>query len=179
MTVMSIEDMPHEAGQVVPLAGEPSESGGKIERFEGGSQRSSGVFRPSKHSMMISVGYYFDQVSREQMVRRISEQVKLIADAAQDAVGPKDVLWIETPQPVYHDLSVSWTVDGKPVQSARHVDPHSRFLSLAYVQPAPGAQVTVTVIDPTPFVRDPEIRSKVLTATRHGRWGRVAPRLRR
>src|SRR5262245_31840860 len=82
MTVTSIEDMLTKQAKWFRWLGEPSESGGKIERFEGGSQRSSGVFRPSKHSMMISVGYYFDQVSREQMVRRISEQVKLIADAS-------------------------------------------------------------------------------------------------
>ncbi len=29
--------------------------------------------------MMISLGYYFDQVSRERMAQRISEQVELIA----------------------------------------------------------------------------------------------------
>ena len=59
--------------------GEPSESGGIIGRYEGGSGNTKGIWRPSKHSMMISLGYFFDQVSREQMVRQISARVGLIA----------------------------------------------------------------------------------------------------
>src|SRR5687768_14119809 len=53
--------------------GEPSESGGAIGRYEGGLYMSAGVWRPSKHSMMISLGYYFDQISRERMAERISK----------------------------------------------------------------------------------------------------------
>ena len=58
--------------------------------------------------MMISVGYYFDQVSRERMVQRISAQVELIADVDADRRGPVDqdttCIWIETAHPVYHEL---------------------------------------------------------------------------
>ena len=75
--MLSIEDMLTKQAKWWRWLGEPSESGGKIERFEGGSQRTTGIWRPSKHSMMISVGYYFDQVSRERMTQRISEQVEL------------------------------------------------------------------------------------------------------
>jgi hypothetical protein len=175
MTVMSIEDMLTKQAKWFRWLGEPSESGGKIERFEGGSQRSSGVFRPSKHSMMISVGYYFDQVSREQMVRRISEQVKLIADSTpEDAVlSPKtDIVWIDTPQPTYHELTITWLVDGKPVRPAggaganANAQQNFRYFDLEENRVSAGATVTVMVVDPTPFVRDPEIRGKVLTATR-------------
>ena len=175
MTVMSIEDMLTKQAKWFRWLGEPSESGGKIERFEGGSQRSSGVFRPSKHSMMISVGYYFDQVSREQMVRRISEQVKLIAAASYDdsmpalmrsLPSPGEVLWVELAQPTYHDLEVTWSAGGKVIESARN----KRYLVLPPGLKS-GDEVTVTVVDPTPFVRDPEIRTKVLTATHTWRIG--------
>ena len=167
MTTMSIEEMLTKQAKWFRWLGETSESGGKIERFEGGSQRTTGVFRPSKHSMMISVGYYFDQVSRERMVQRISEQVKLIAKSAETPAGPdvinaNHVAWIETPQPVYHDLTVTWSVDGKPIPSAAD----SRYVELAPLKLAPGAKLTVTVVDPTPFVRDPAIRAKALTATK-------------
>jgi hypothetical protein len=175
MTVMSIEDMLTKQAKWFRWLGEESESGGKIERYEGGSQRTTGIWRPSKHSMMISVGYYFDQVSRERMVQRISEQVELIADSTptDTALSPiTDVIWIETPQPIYHELSVTWTVDGRPVgarpgagalaaapQNLRHFSLDGHGVKL-------GSIVTVTVVDPTPFVRDPEIRAKALTATR-------------
>ena len=160
MTVMSLEEMLTKQAKWFRWLGEPSEAGGKIERFEGGSQRSSGVFRPSKHSMMISVGYYFDQVSREQMVRRISEQVKLIANASPDNPTPSSIVWIETPQPVYHELTVTWAADGKPIPNAAN----QRWLDMTLLKLTPGAKVTATVVDPTSFVRDPEIRSKLLTA---------------
>lgn len=142
--------------------GEESLSGGKIGRFEGGSYRTTGVWRPSKHSMMISIGYYFDQVSRERMVQRISEQVTLIAAStpADAPLAAGGVIRVETAHPNFHELEVSWRADGKEVASARN----SRHFSL---REAPGAKsVTVTVVDPTPFVRDPAIREKVLTATR-------------
>ena len=115
--------------------------------------------------MMISIGYYFDQVSRERMVQRISEQVNLIASAApNDAPVPRNgVVWIETAHPNYHQLDVTWDVDGGPLSAARGVT----SVDLETLAPAETARtITVTVVDPTPFVRDPAIRAKVLTATR-------------
>ena len=161
MTIMSIEDMLTKQAKWYRWLGEESESGGKIGRYEGGSSRTTGIWRPSKHSMMISVGYYFDQPSRERMVQRISEQVKLIARASPEPGGTLSTGWIETPQPVYHDLNVTWTVNDKVIESARN----QRYLDLTPFKLPGGAKVTATVVDPTTFVRDPEIRSKVLTAS--------------
>src|SRR5262245_7286592 len=123
--------------------GEPSEAGGVIGRFEGGQSRVSGVWRPSKHSMMISLGYYFDQVSRERMAQRISGQVKLIAAAAASdkPVSSSAVLWIETAHPVFHDLEISWLVDGQPVPAAQN----QRQLVLSALGLQPGQQHPVTV----------------------------------
>jgi hypothetical protein len=41
---------------------------------------------------------------------------------------------------------------------------NQRWLDLTLLKLSPGARVTATVVDPTPFVRDPEIRTKLLTA---------------
>ncbi|CAN5474556.1 M64 family metallopeptidase [soil metagenome] len=150
--------------------GEESLSGGVIGCYEGGSSRTTGIWRPSKHSMMISVGYYFDQVSLERMVQRISEQVELIADStpADRSVMARQVIWIDTPQPVYHQLDVTWEVDGKPVPKAAR----SRVLDLRNAGTVKeGSTVTVTVVDPTEFVRDPDIRAQALTAKRSWKVG--------
>lgn len=168
MTVMSIEDMLTKQAKWFRWLGEPSESGGKIERFEGGSQRSSGVFRPSKHSMMISVGYYFDQVSREQMVRRISEQVKLIANSTptdrpvfRGASG--DLVWVIPAHPVYHELTISWKLGEKVIPNPDN----QPYVDLKALDIPVGPQtLTATVMDPTEFVRDPGIRRDVLTAVK-------------
>ena len=42
--------------------GEPSTSGGVIGRYEGGMYATKGVWRPSEHSMMKTLGYAYDQV---------------------------------------------------------------------------------------------------------------------
>jgi hypothetical protein len=154
--------------------GEPSESGGVIGRFEGGSGNTKGIWRPSKHSMMISLGYYFDQVSREQMTRRISERTQLIAASTptEQPVGRRDVLWVDTAHPVYHELRITWKV-GEAVVAAANNRP---LLDLSSAGLGGGEQtVSVTVVDPTPFVRDPAIRASALTATRSWKVSAEAP----
>ena len=115
--------------------------------------------------MMISIGYYSDQVSRERMVQRISEQVNLIAAStpADSPASRHEVLWVETAHPNYHELEIQWDVDGQPLASAAN----RRVLDMRTLDlPAGARTITVTVTDPTPFVRDPAIRSSALTATR-------------
>jgi hypothetical protein len=155
--------------------GEPSESGGVIGRHEGGSGNTKGIWRPSKHSMMISLGYSFDQVSLEQMVRQISARVGLIAAATptDEPVGSTGTIWITPAHPVYHELTVEWTVDDRVVPNPMNLP----YLDLAPLKLADDArQVSVRVVDPTPFVRAPDIREKVLTATRTWRIDSSAPR---
>jgi hypothetical protein len=170
MTLVTEEEMRAKQLKWWRWLGEESLSGGVIGRYEGGSQRTTGIWRPSKHSMMISVGYYFDQVSLERMVQRISGQVELIAGSTpvERPVMARQVIWIDTPQPVYHHLDITWEVDGKPVPKASR----SRVLDLRNAGGLKeGSTVTVTVVDPTPFVRDPEIRASALTATRSWKVG--------
>lgn len=147
--------------------GEESEAGGRIGRFEGGLYSVAGVWRPSRHSMMISLGYYFDQVSRERMTTRIATYTQLIADATPGATVARDqVVWIETPGPVYRDLDITWMLDGREVTPRRH----ARQLDLGALAVGAGEHtLTVKVVDATSFVRDPSIRDSVLTATRSWR----------
>ena len=56
MTLLTEEQMRQQQRKWWRWLGETSESGGVIDRFEGGSSRTSGIWRPSKHSMMISIG---------------------------------------------------------------------------------------------------------------------------
>jgi hypothetical protein len=141
--------------------GEQSESGGRVGRYEGGMYSSSGVWRPSAHSMMKTLGYYFDQVERERMTQRISVKTSILSDGVPaGAVGADRVLWIETMYPVSHQLDVTWTVDG--VRKATG----ARGLDLSTLDLTPGRHtVTATVVDPTDFVRDPAVRA-ALTQSR-------------
>ena len=73
--------------------------------------------------MMISLGYYFDQVSRERMTQRIAERTKLIAASTpiDTPVGRGDVLWIEPAHPVYHQLEIAWKVDDVAIPNASNL----------------------------------------------------------
>lgn len=135
--------------------GERSEAGGTIGRYEGGLYSSKGVWRPSRHSMMKTLGYYYDQVARERMTQRISGKVNLVqANTPTSApVGDDRVLWIETMHPTGHPLSVTWTVGGKTVGQGANLD-----LSRLHLRKGTHT-VEATVTDPTGFVRDPAIRS--------------------
>ncbi|MEV0821711.1 M64 family metallopeptidase [Nonomuraea rubra] len=142
--------------------GEPSESGGPIGRYEGGLYYTAGVWRPSAHSMMKTLGYYFDQVSREVMTQRITAKTMLIQDAtpAGAPVGADRVLWVEPMRPVSHSLVTTWAVDGQDLPGDRD------SLDLRTLGLAPGTHtVTATVSDPTGFVRDPAIKT-AMTRTR-------------
>ncbi|GAA4017330.1 M64 family metallopeptidase [Allokutzneria multivorans] len=143
--------------------GEPSESGGVIGRYEAGLYASKGVWRPSAHSMMKTLGYYFDQPSRERMTEKLSAKTTLIQDSTPDAkpIGADRVVWVEPQHPVSHRLEVTWTLDGKPLDAKG-----TRAVDLAALKLAPGKySLTATVVDPTEFVRDPAIRA-ALTKSR-------------
>ncbi len=133
--------------------GEPSESGGTIGRFEGGLYTQTGVWRPSRHSMMKTLGYAFDQVGRERMTQRIAAKVPLIAGGTPaGTIGADRVVWVRPMHPVDHRLDVTWTLDGKRLPGRDAVD-----LRTAHVKPGRHT-LTATVTDPTPFVRDPAAR---------------------
>ncbi|HEX4816057.1 MAG TPA: M64 family metallopeptidase, partial [Nonomuraea sp.] len=138
--------------------GEESLSGGVIGRYESGLTRSSGVWRPSEHSIMRWIGYPFDQVGRERMIERISgrrdvARMALASTPADQPVHPGDVLWVETMHPRFHELTVTWAVNGKPVRKPRG----SRNFDLAAHRVRAGDTVTVTVSDDTGDVRDPAV----------------------
>ncbi|MFF9065799.1 M64 family metallopeptidase [Streptomyces sp. NPDC014891] len=144
--------------------GEESESGGVIGRHESGMYRTKGVWRPSRHSLMKTLGYAFDQVEREVMVKAISAKVNLVQDHTPDTapIGADRTVWVDTLHPVGGALAVTWRLDGRalPTRGARSVDLRRLRLS-----PGPHT-LTATVTDPTPFVRDPAVRaSAALTRT--------------
>jgi hypothetical protein len=156
-TLLTIDQMMSQQKKWWRWMGEPSEAGGLIGRFEGGMYFDKCIWRPSQHSIMKTLGYYYDQVSREVMTRQISSRVKLVDGSTPTTSQPgrTDTVWVETQHPVDHELDVTWAVDGTNLttNNARSVDLSTLNLS------AGTHQLTATVVDPTTFVRDPAIRS--------------------
>ncbi|MER6808381.1 M64 family metallopeptidase [Spirillospora sp. NPDC000708] len=162
-TLLTVDQMKAEKQKWWRWLGERSEAGGVIGRYEGGLYFSKGVWRPSQHSMMKTLGYYYDQVARERMTQRVSGKVDIVqAQTPTDApVGADRVLWVETMHPTGHRLSVTWTADGKAVGKSPNLDLKRLHLKKG------THTVTATVTDPTDFVRDPAVRaSSALTQVR-------------
>ena len=154
--------------------GEESLSGGVIGLWEGGNTFPCGVRRPSQHSMMRWLGFYFDQVGREHMTYRITGRrnanAMSLVHTPLGEVGPEDVVWVETQHPKYHELTVTWRVNGELVPGTGN----SRNLDLAGLGVAAGDVVQVTVQDETEFVRDPNFKNGPrMTQTRQ--WTVGAP----
>ncbi|HEY3686546.1 MAG TPA: M64 family metallopeptidase [Streptosporangiaceae bacterium] len=146
--------------------GDKSTSGGRIGRYEGGMYDTTGVWRPSEHSMMKTLGYGYDQVERERMTQAISAKLNLVQDATPTSapIGADRVVWLETTHPVSHPLRVTWTLDGRRL--AGTADRHNVDLAARHLGHGTH-KLTATVTDPTDFVRDPAIRaSAALTQTR-------------
>ena len=141
--------------------GEESESGGIIraadpDGYEGGMYFGTNIWRPSEHSMMRATGFYFDQISREQMTQRITGMRNAgkmpVSSTTEGEVGPEDVLWIETMHPRFHMLDVIWEVNGNKIVDTNN----SRHLELNNLDLTVGDIVKVTVKDKTDFVRNPD-----------------------
>lgn len=163
LTLLTVQQMKDQKLKWWRWLGDTSLSGGIIDRYEGGGTRTTGVFRPSNHSMMQWIAYPYDQVSRERMVQRISGRVSLIVASTPttSAVSAGDVIWIDVAHPNYHDLDVTWTVDGKALASA------NGSVNLQTSSLGSGEhKVSVKVVDNTDWVRDPMIRDTTLTATK-------------
>ncbi len=166
-TLQTIEQMLTNHTKWWRWLGDESESGGVIGRYESGNTNSSGIWRPSQHSIMRWLGNHFDQVGREKMAQRISGRrntnAMALASTPAGTVGPTDVLWVDTGHPAYQELNVTWKLNGTAIANTGN----SRNLKLADLHPAAGDTVSVTVVDPTDFVRDPAIRdSAAMTQTR-------------
>ena len=80
--------------------------------------------------MMRWLGNSFDQVGREHMTYRITGRrnanAMSLVHTPLGEVGPEDVVWVETQHPKYHELTVTWRVNGVGVPAG-----HSRNLDLA------------------------------------------------
>ncbi|MGW7051420.1 M64 family metallopeptidase [Streptomyces sp. NPDC054887] len=165
-TLRTEEEMRAERQKWWRWLGERSDSGGVIGRHEGGMYRTKGVWRPSRHSLMKTLGYSFDQVEREVMTQAISAKVNLVQDHTPNGVpvGDDRTLWVDTLHPVGGELGTVWRLDGRRVDGTAG----GRSLDLRRLGLREGRRhtLTATVSDPTPFVRDPRIRaSDALTRT--------------
>ncbi|MBO6738938.1 MAG: hypothetical protein JJ916_03675 [Phycisphaerales bacterium] len=138
---------------------------GTVSTYEGSSYSQLGVYRPSNNSMMRNLGRPFNLPSAERLIHQIYKEVSPIDDGTPDGavLGRDDVAWVMPMQPVGHDLEVVWYLDGSIIVSAFGQDQ----VDLSTLNLGDGAhEITVEVVDPTPWVRSDAIRNAFMTESR-------------
>lgn len=147
--------------------GEESPDGGTVATYEGGGYYRYGLYRPTEDSLMHSLGIAdggneFNLPSREEMIARFHHAVDLIdANTAEGPVAADTTVTVDLVQPTSHQLEVRWSLDGAEVESARGATTFPVTATLAEEHDS----LTVTVTDPTEYVRDPAHREGPLTQT--------------
>ena len=116
----------------------------------------STLFRPTLQSKMRELGFPFQAINGEQLVKRIYSRISPIDGVSPAATtlalkpGAQQVFTVETPRPSTHALRIVWKLNG----ADRSTTAQFTFLAPS----APGRHtVTVSVEDPTDMVRnDPD-----------------------
>lgn len=131
-----------------------SPSGGKIGTYQGANYYKKGYYRPSKDSLMRTLGKPFDSVSREAMIIGFWKDVNPI-DSHASRSGTLSV----KKAPV--KLSTQWWVDKKHVKGSDG----RTSMKVGSLKLSKGRKhwISVTVKDRTGWVRDSGARSKYMT----------------
>ena len=152
--------------------------------FEGAYYREFGIYRPTADSLMRTYFVPFGPVNSEQLVinfycHRYSDPtsrrrlVRPIDDATPSSPMPlpaDTTFFVRPVQPTDHSLDVQWFLDGTEVPAATG----SEFVPPAECMDQGVHQVSVEVVDNTPWVRDEDARRDWMTETRQWQVEAVA-----
>jgi hypothetical protein len=139
--------------------GEPAAEGGVVGTYEGSGTYRFGQFRPTPDSLMHTLGILkggnaFNAPSAEALVAETWRRVTPIDEATPEGrVTPGTTLRV---RPVLDALDVVWSVDGRERPEARG--------ARSFTVPQGAREVTATVVDATPLVRDERLREEAMTA---------------
>jgi len=138
-------------------------TGGTVGAYPSGN----GLYRPTRDSIMRTLGGVYNLPSREALIEALYRQVGPVdgADPAPGVVAaPRTLRVFPVPLVGPRQLAVTWTVDGRPAP-ARAV--HGDRLDTGRLGLVPGqwAQIGATVEDTTPWLRDEAFRRSRMTAT--------------
>ena len=138
-------------------------SGGTVGAYRSGN----GLYRPTKNSIMRTLGGAYNLPSREAIIESIYRQVWLVdrTEPAPGSVEGRPRLQVfPIPLEGGRQLQVSWQVDGHTPPSGA-VSGDSLDTAALTVGPGLSSTITATVVDTTPWLRDEVFRRARMTAT--------------
>ena len=133
----------------------------------GAYRSANGTYRPTRDSIMRTLGGVYNLPSREAIIESIYRQVRPVDHAlpAPGTVAGRPVLQVfPLALTGARQLQVRWTVDGRtPPRGTVHG--HSLDTGGLVLGPGQQSTVSVTVTDTTPWVRDEAFRRADMTET--------------
>ena len=138
--------------------GETSPGLGRVGTFEGGDYYRYGKYRPTDESLMRFLGRPFNLPGQEKMIQSFYARITPIESAPPesqplDGISP---VTIDVLDPVTHDLTIDWYLDGEVVPSAKN--------STTFAFPSgQHSELKVRVVDEMLLVRNPAWISEYLT----------------
>ena len=135
--------------------------GGLVDTYEGAYYQPLCIYRPTDDSKMRSLYQPFNLPSAEALILMFYRTVRPI-----DASTPTDIVlhrnatvFVDPVDPVSHDLSIQWYLDGEVIVGAT-----GDSLELATLGLPPGYyELSVNVVDQTGLVRDEVARGQWMT----------------
>lgn len=144
---------------------------GLVSTFEGCYYSPMGVYRPTNNSKMRNLGRPFNYIGMEALIANMYLEVDPI-----DGATPPSSAWpaslallVDPVDPVGAPLSVQWRLNGDPIPGATA----TTFLPSSLTGVVGPQEISVKVVDNTPWVRDPAIRDARMTAVRS--WTVIFP----
>ncbi|WP_042407305.1 M64 family metallopeptidase [Streptacidiphilus carbonis] len=138
-------------------------SGGTVGAYRSGN----GLYRPTKDSIMRTLGGVYNLPSREAIIESVYRQVSPVdhvAPAAGTVAGLPKLQVFPLALAGGRRLQVSWRVDGRPAPAAA-VSGDTLDPTRLGIGPGRTCTVAVTVRDTTPWVRDEAFRAGSMTRT--------------
>jgi hypothetical protein len=137
--------------------------GGLVSTYEGAYYCQYGIYRPTYNSKMRSLDVPVNLPSAEGLIIEIYKGVDPIDDATPTAqtLAGTEIVFVDPVDPVGHPLDVQWSLDGSPIPGATETTLDLGGLGLSFGD----YELSVTVTDSTPLVRDESARSSWMTRT--------------
>lgn len=131
-----------------------------VDTYEGAYYCKYGIYRPTDNSKMRSLDRPFEEVNVEQFIFKIYENVSIIDDStplSDEPITDCTDFNVVPVEPTPNTIGIQWYIDGQPVSGA-----NAKTFS-ADISSVGLHEVSVTVTDNTPKVRNETKRNQLMT----------------
>jgi hypothetical protein len=137
---------------------------GMVSTYVGCRYYEQGIYRPTNNSKMRALGRPFNLPSAEALIGEFYRIVRPVQDSTPttQVLNGTETVFVDPIDITPNTISIQWSLDLQPIPGATGLN-----LNLDSLNISPGAHtLSVRVVDNTPWVRDPGVRTQRMTEQR-------------